>query len=192
MFRVLGGDIERVTEDDLRAPVDEQGFVALAAYDLPVETAIAGYRALRPDSSPGDLLAELQTDWWCRIPALRLADAHAAAGRDARGGTWVYEFSWPSPVLGGAMGACHALEIPFVFDTLDLGPSQMVGGLLGPEPPQTLATEMHAAWVRFATSGDPGWPRYDPDTRVQRRFGLPSVDVDDPYAARRALWDGVL
>jgi para-nitrobenzyl esterase len=191
MFRVLGGDIDRVTEEVLRAPVTEQGFLALAAYSLPVEAAITAYRRLAPAARPGELLAELQTDWWCRIPALRLADARVA-GPSGGAGTWVYEFSWPSPVLGGAMGACHALEIPFVFDTLDLGPNQMVGGLLGPEPPQQLATEMHAAWVRFATSGDPGWPPYEAVHRTQRRFGLPSTLVDDPYHDRRAIWDGVI
>lgn len=192
MFRVLGGDIERLTEDDLRAPVAEQGFLSLAAYGLPVETALAAYRTLDPDASPGDVLAELQTDWWCRIPAVRLADAHAAAARHGGAGTWVYEFSWPSPVFGGAMGSCHALEIPFVFDTLDLGPKQMVGGLLGPEPPQELATEMHRAWVRFAATGDPGWPRYDSERRATQRFGVPSRVVNDAYLARRALWDGVI
>ena len=73
----------------------------------------------------------------------------------------MYEFAWPSPAFGGMLGACHGLEIPFVFDTLDLGSRQMLGGLLGPNPPQTLATEMHDAWVRFVASGQPGWPRYD-------------------------------
>jgi para-nitrobenzyl esterase len=191
MFRVVGGDIDRVTEEMLRAPIAEQGFVAIAAYGLPVDAALSAYRTFVPGASPGELLVELQTDWWCRIPALRLADAHTN-GHEGSAGAWVYEFSWPSPVLGGAMGACHALEIPFVFDTLDLGPDQMVGALLGPEPPQELADEMHAAWVRFATTGDPGWPRYEADHRVQQRFGLPSVVVDDPYQDRRALWDGVL
>jgi para-nitrobenzyl esterase len=192
MFRVLGGDIGRLTEDDLLAPVAEQGYLSLAAYGLPVEAALSAYRGLVPGARPGDVLAELQTDWWCRIPAFRLADAHAVAGCDGGARTWVYEFSWPSPVFDGALGACHALEIPFVFDTLDLGPRQMVGGLLGPEPPQSLATEMHGAWVRFATSGDPGWPGYEPGARTVHRFGLPSIDLFDPYAQRRALWDGVL
>jgi len=47
----------------------------------------------------------------------------------------MYEVAWPSPAFNGLFGACHALEIPFVFDTLDKGADQMVGGLLGPVPP---------------------------------------------------------
>ena len=73
--------------------------------------------------------------------------------------------SSPSPALGGRLGACHAVEIPFVFDTLDLGRRQMLGAALGDNPPQHLADRMHRAWVEFATHGDPGWPRYN----LQRR-----------------------
>ena len=106
-------------------------------------------------AGPGDVLAKVQTDWWMRIPAIRLADAHAGA-RGSAGGTYMYEFAWASPGLG----AVHALEVPFVFDTVDPD-APLFGPLLGPDPPQELARAMHAAWVSFATNGDPGWPRYD-------------------------------
>jgi para-nitrobenzyl esterase len=85
-------------------------------------------------------------------------------------------------------GACHALEIPFVFDTLDLGADQMIGELLGDAPPQHLADMMHAAWISFMTRGDPGWPRYDLKRRATMRFDSECTVVDDPRAAERALW----
>lgn len=190
MFRVLDGDIDRVTDEVFSGSVAEHGYLAAAAYGLPVELALSGYRAMYPAATPGELLASLQTDWWCRIPALRLAEARAEGMGAA--GTYMYEFGWPSPAFGGRLGACHALEIPFVFDTLDLGPRQMLGALLGPEPPQDLATEVHGAWVRFARTGDPGWPRYDLERRATMRFGTPSRLVDDPRAAERGLWHGVI
>jgi len=49
-----------------------------------------------------------------RIPATHLADTHASAPA----GTYMYEFPWPSPALGGRLGVFHGLEIPFVFDTV--------------------------------------------------------------------------
>ncbi len=52
----------------------------------------------------------MTTDWWMRIPVIRLADAHASAPS----GTYMYEFAWPSPAFGGRLGAAHGLEIPFV------------------------------------------------------------------------------
>jgi para-nitrobenzyl esterase len=187
MFPVLAGFIDQVTDEMLSGPVAVHGSRSLAAFGLPAGTALPAYRAAHPGASPGDLLADVLTDWWVRVPAIRLADAHAPAS----GATYMFEFAWPSPAFGGRLGACHALEIPFVFDTLDLGRNQMLGGALGEHPPQELADAVHAAWVSFARDGDPGWPRYDLDHRyVMRLAPEPSVVVD-PYARERVLWAGV-
>jgi para-nitrobenzyl esterase len=187
LFVVASGAIHRITEQILTGPVAVYGHQALAAYGLPVETALAAYRAAYPGASPGDLLAAVQTDWWCRVPAIRLAEAHATSPA----ATFMYEFAWRSPAFDGRLGACHALEIPFVFDTLDKGADQMVGPLLGPAPPQQLADTMHAAWVSFATSGDSGWPKYDLSRRATIRFDTTSEVVDDPRSVERKLWQGV-
>jgi para-nitrobenzyl esterase len=187
LFPVLGGFIDQVTDEMLSGPVEVYGSRCMAAFGLPAETALPAYRSAHPDGSPGDLLAAVLTDWWIRVPAVRLADAHAAAPA----GTFMYEFAWPSPAFGGRLGACHGLEIPFVFDTLDLGHRQMLGGALGDKPPQELADFMHAAWVDFAARGDPGWPRYDLQRRATMRFDVDSSVIDDPYARERELWAGV-
>ncbi len=95
--------------------------------------------------------------------------------------------AWASPQFDGALGACHALEVPFVFDTLaDPGNTP----LAGPTPPQSLADDMHGAWVSFARTGDPGWAPYG-DKRTVMRFAETSEVVTDPRAAQRQVWDGV-
>ena len=124
---------------------------------------------------PGDLLAAVQTDWWIRIPAICLAEAHEKAAS----GTYMYEFAWPSPGLG----AVHALGTPFVFDNLGKD-TPLVGPLLGDNPPQELANRMHASWIAFATNGAPGWPAYDVTRRATMRFDTISQVVDDPRAWR--------
>lgn len=182
LFLAVTGAIDQITDEILTGPVDVHGYQALAAYGLPVQSALAAYRVRYPDARPGDILAAVQTDWWMRIPAIRLADAHAAAPS----GTYNYEFAWPAPGLG----AVHALEIPFVFDTLDPN-LPLIGPLLGPEPPQDLADIMHAAWISFAASGDPGWQAYDLDRRATMRFDTRSHVVDDPRSWERAVWDGI-
>jgi para-nitrobenzyl esterase len=141
-----------------------------------------GYQAYRAtEESPGGTLAAVLTDWFFRIPALRLAEAH-------RGMSYVYEFGWRSGLFDGQLGACHALEIGFVFDTLD----EPGGGELYAEPtPHGLATEMHIAWTEFARTGRPGWDPYDPDLRTTMTFNSSSGVVTDPRAERRAAWDGV-
>jgi carboxylesterase type B len=175
LFLASTGALGQITNEALAA--------AVAAYGLPVDKTLAAYRTAYPGASPGDLLAAIQTDWYWRIPAIRLADAHAKSSP----ATWMYEFAWRSPQFGGLLGACHSLEITFVFDTLGCGTE----ALLGSNPPQALASAMHAAWAAFATSGDPGWPRYDLGLRATMRFDTSCQVADDPLARERALWEGL-
>jgi carboxylesterase type B len=156
----------------------------LADYKLPVEATLATYRAARSNASAGELFVAIQNDWFYRIPAIRLAEAHAKSPS----ATYMYEFAWRSPQYSGRLGACHALEIAFVFDNLD---DETFEPLLGTNPPQLVADAMHAAWVAFATHGDPGWPKYDLSRRATMRLDTTSEVVDDPRSAERALWDGL-
>ncbi|WP_299529212.1 carboxylesterase/lipase family protein [uncultured Streptomyces sp.] len=141
--------------------------LALLKFKVPRATA-AVYRANRPGAAPGELLGAVATDLLLRVPLNRLADARLRAPSAT---THVYEFGWPSPVR--RLGACHALEIGFVFDTL-AHPDAVA--LTGPDAPQELADAMHTAWVRFAATGDPGWPAWDASRPVML-FGpdAPSV-----------------
>lgn len=131
--------------------------------------------------TPGDALADVITDWFFRVPAIRLAEAH-------QGRSYMYEFDWKSPEFGGRMGACHALEIGFVFDTLDAPGSRQ---LYGTQAPAELAAAMHGAWISFARSGQPGWDGYDAATRATMTFGSTSAVVRDPRPEQRAVWDGI-
>jgi carboxylesterase type B len=175
LFLALSGALDQVTDQALAR--------AVADYGLPVEATLAAYRAAHPGASAGDLLAALQSDWYWRIPAVRLADAHAKSNA----ATYMYEFAWRSPQFHGLLGACHSLEIAFVFDRLGYETEP----LLGSDPPQQLASAMHAAWMAFAAAGDPGWPRYELMRRATMRFDTTSVVVDDPLSAERALWAGL-
>lgn len=112
------------------------------------------FAALRPDSARCSAAA---TDRLFRYPARELADGLAGQGVP----TFVYEFAWPTPVLGGRLGACHGVELPFVFDTL--------GDAACPEVSR-LAGAVHGAWTAFFRTGAPSlpqvpWPAYDPSRR---------------------------
>ncbi|MFF0558875.1 carboxylesterase/lipase family protein [Streptomyces sp. NPDC004266] len=156
--------------------------VMTAAYGLDPDEALPVYRAARPDATPGELLDAVATDWFYRIPAVRLAEAVP--------GSYLYEFAWRSPRFEGRLGACHALELPFVFDRLH-DPSY--APLLGAHPPQDLADAVHGAWVAFAKTGSPGWKAYDGETRTTMTFATEPgpAPVDDPRARERLLWEGV-
>jgi carboxylesterase type B len=150
------------------------------------ESVVAAYRAHRPEGSAADLLTALSTDRVFRIPAIRFAEAQARLGRP----TYMYLFTWASPVMDGKLKSCHALELPFMWDALSTpGLSQLTGD--GPER-QALADQMHADWIAFARTGDPGWPAYDLERRATQIFDTECAVVDDPDGAERALWDGIL
>ncbi len=176
LFMVPNGSINFITEEILAGTI--------AAYGLPVAETLATYRATRPGANAGDVFEAIVTDWFFRIPAIRLAEAHARN----HGTTYTYEFAWRSPKFDGRLGACHTLEIPFVFDTLDIGE---MDALLGDNPPQQIADAMHTAWVSFATHGDPGWTQYDLEQRATMRFNTSSDLVQDPRSAERMLWEGL-
>jgi para-nitrobenzyl esterase len=152
-----------------------------------------GYRALHPDAGTADLVGQMVTDHLLRVPLHRLADARngrptASLDADVPGGdrapAYVYEFAWPSNVPG--LGACHALELGFVFDTADTPESAK---LAGEGAPQELADAMHTAWVRFAADGDPGWPAWD-DSHPVRVFGAGDPrTVRGPRDRELALWE---
>lgn len=150
--------------------------VLAARYGWPTR-AIDAYTANRPDASAGDIASAILTDAAFRVPTTALATAQHVAG----GTVYAYEFAWPTPVR--RLGACHALELGFVFDTLDQG-----SAMAGEAAPQPLADEMHRAWVAFAREGKPGWTAWSPEAPAVMTFDLESEVVNGPRADELALW----
>lgn len=126
--------------------------------------AVSAYRAAFPNASTGEIFGQVATDVMLRAPLTRLARARRAP-------THVYEFAWSSPVRD--LRAAHALELGFVFDRLGDPEAQR---LAGGDAPQRLADEMHAAWIAFITTGDPGWPTFGAE-RTTRLFDTESATV---------------
>jgi para-nitrobenzyl esterase len=162
----------------------------VAAYEQRLDPRSEG-GADAPSGSEVGLRDAIETDRIFRIPAIRLAEAQIANDTPA----WMYRFDWKTPAFGGRMGACHALEIPFVFDNLTApGADVFTGNAAPPE----LATNMHAAWVAFAKAGDPNtdglpdWPAYDTQRRATMLFDTVCRIEDDPAGDARHLWDGLL
>ncbi|MCF2573895.1 carboxylesterase/lipase family protein [Brevibacterium sp. UCMA 11754] len=176
LFLSPSGAIDAIDEDTLRASIAGYGITD-------VESALELY-TVDADRRPGRTLAALATDWMFRIPAARLAEAqHQAHG----GPTFMYEFAWQSRALDGCLAACHSVEIPFVFNTLDEDGSDL---LTGPAP-QELADEVHQAWIAFIRDGAPGWRPYSPDDRAVQRFNTSTQTITDPRSESRKLWNGI-
>ena len=155
------------------------------------DDVVAVYREGR--ASDDEIWNDFATDWIFRIPAIRLAEAQSAHQSD----TYMYLFSYASTAFGGALGACHAIDVPFVFDNLDRGGVQALLGELTDET-HRLATATAGAWLATAHTGAPSheglpdWPRYSPSNRSAMELGVAQRVLSDPGSAERQLWDSLL
>lgn len=179
LYLVPGGAIDRVD-----APAFAAAARAAGLPDHAAEVYAASCARAHPNPTPGDLLAALESDRTFRVPALRCAENRVAAGAPV----WSYQFAWSSPGFGGRLGAGHAVDVAYAFHTLD---SPQAGPFLGGPGQPPLADAMFGHWLRFVKTGDPGWPRYDLNTRPTMRFDTSSAVVADPQGPRRRLWADV-
>ncbi len=136
-----------LTEDEMREQIRP---VAGAATDRVVEL----YRRLMPNASPADRLISTLTDSNFRIRSVLLAERKAA---QAKAPVWHYSFDWETPVFGGKLKAYHALDVPFVFNTIDF-----VGATDRGPVAHELSRRMSATWAAFARTGKPDNPQIPP------------------------------
>ena len=150
---------------------------------------IALYERLYPGLNPAERLIAATTDSNFRIRSLTLAQRRAALGRAP---VWMYAFEWETPVLGGKLKAPHAMDVPFVFNTLDL--TNATGGNADAA---RLADIMSAVWASFARNGRPdhpaipAWPTYDAATRATMILDAQCRIENDPRAESRKLWQDI-
>jgi para-nitrobenzyl esterase len=164
------------------------------AGDAKAKNLIAVYRASRqtqglPHDSL-DIIDAIASDIRFRIPSVRWALNQRAAG----GKAWLYLFTHMSPARRGSLGACHALEMPFVFGTLG-APTQDKFAGTGPDV-MRLSHEMMDAWLSFARNGDPAakdiapWVQYDEAVLPTMIFGTAkSAQENDPFGDERRAID---
>ena len=147
------------------------------------------YRGEHPGASNDEIWCAIATDWVFRVPATRLAEAQAPH----QPGTYSYRFAYRSTAFGGALGACHAIDIPFVFDNVDQrGVDMFIGDV--DESTRSLAQATSRAWTAMAHhglpdhDGIPEWPAYRDGQRKVMELGPSIAVLDDPASASRQLW----
>jgi para-nitrobenzyl esterase len=157
------------------------------------QLAIDTYRAARARREqpvdPPALWFAIDSDRLFRHAALRLAELQYRQQPQ----TYAYLFTWPSPLFDGRLGACHALDLPFVFGTLADPAITLFCG--SDADAAALSERIQDAWIAFARHGDPAhtgigaWPAYDPATRPTMLLG-PECRVESaPLEEERRFWD---
>jgi para-nitrobenzyl esterase len=157
------------------------------------EKYIAAYKEAYPnDNQPQHILAT----------TIRTSAVKQAAVKNAQGGApaYVYLFEWQSPVNDSSLGACHGMELPFMFNNIAMARSMTGGG----EDAYALADKISSAWTSFVKTGNPNcselpqWAPYTPekgatmifDNKCQVRFNHDKALIDlvssmPPAAQRR-------
>jgi para-nitrobenzyl esterase len=189
---LVGTNLDECTLFHLPDPdflkLDEAGLVERCQSLMPAEQVpkvIAAYRkarAKRGPTSPAELFMAIRTDLMFRIPALRLIEAQQSYQP-----AYNYLFTWKSPALDGILGACHSLEMGFVFGTHN---DSFCGS--GPAADR-LSSNIQDAWLAFARSGNPScpglgtWLPYG-KRRVTMLLGEECHLEEAPYEEERRTW----
>jgi para-nitrobenzyl esterase len=198
--RGVAGEVELIigtTRDEMRLFTLLPGFgefpdaalprLVAARLPGPAATALERAEALLGHyaGSGAERFFALETDASLFVPSTRVAEAQSR--HQPR--TFMYRFSWRSPLEGGRLGACHALDVPFALGTFALPTLRDFAGA-GPEA-ERLAHAVMDAWVAFARRGDPShagipaWPPYAPPRRATLELGATCRVLDAPDEARR-------
>jgi para-nitrobenzyl esterase len=153
--------------------------------DAEADQLIAAYRKGRPGISNVDVHLILASDNTMRSGILTVAERKADAKQAP---VYMYYFAWRSPVHDGKLKAYHTLDIPFVFENVDLA-TAMTGGR---QDRYALQDRMSAAWTNFARTGNPNlkgqlpeWPAFDTTTRSTMVLDKECRVVKDPNGAER-------
>lgn len=152
------------------------------------ESLIEGYRTELENrgvsAEPADIASAISTDRMFRMPGVRLAEAQLKHSSRV----FMYLFDWRTEFMN--MGACHALELAFVFGTHHHPRLEPFFGGAKPGADE-LSDAMLSAWTSFAATGSPGGedvPNYA-HNRSTLIFGANNSVEEDPYPSERALWD---
>jgi para-nitrobenzyl esterase len=140
------------------------------------------YEKLRPNESAKDLISAVSTDTGFRQRAISFAEQRVSANQP----TWMYWFTWQTPAMGGILGCCHALDIPFAFGNLEAPGAEMFLG--DGSDRQPIADRFSAEITQFAHHGHPSWAQYDMDTRSTLRIDTKTELILDPEQEIRALF----
>jgi para-nitrobenzyl esterase len=139
-----------------------------------------------------DVLDAVQSAARFGIPSMRLALAQSVHRP-----TYLYLFTHVSPARRGALGACHALEMPFVFGTLSAPTQDRFAGT-GPDV-ERLSADMMDAWLAFARTGSPActavgdWPAYVEPGRLTMVFDTAASGVQsDPLSDERRMLEALI
>ena len=114
-------------------------------YGADTGTYIRLFVTVYPHYTPHDLLS---IDTLFRPNTIVVADARAA---NTNAPVYTYLLTWKSPIENNTRGSFHGVDIPLVFNNIELGKHWTGVG----DDCHRLAEKMSQAWINFARTGNP-------------------------------------
>ncbi len=132
------------------------------------------------EKNPVWRLSSFYTEMMFRQPAILQAEYHARSG----GRTYMYWWTEPSTLR--YLGACHAVELAYVFGNLE----ETI--YTGEKGSPLLSRDAQNLWVSFARTGVPqtgslAWPAYEEEKRSTMVLSRHPAVKEDPLADSREL-----
>ena len=131
------------------------------------------------------------TDAIFQVPSVYIADAQSNFAS-----AYSYRFDWTSfPIRLIGLGACHGMELPFVFNTFNSGAGKRIIKAANNRKVFKLSREIQNAWSNFAHTGNPNnkgnnkWLPYNTESRATMIFDNTLQVVFDPISNLRKGWE---
>ncbi len=149
-------------------------FYTLSHYRRPADQALDAF---------GDLV------YGC--PGLETVDALSAKQK----GVYYYSFYYDEHLYPHMLGAAHGFEVPFILDTLDRMPYNLVYASHQRENARPLIDVMAGFWTRLAATGNPNhpslpqWPAYDSEQCQRMYLDLPAFTIHTDNLEKCGYWN---
>lgn len=163
------------------------------------KTLIETYKKARKGKlpiEPYEIAYTINTDEAYRIPVIRIAEAQCQNQQN----TYCYLFGFESPLYKDLLGACHTIDLPFIFGTYD-HPNPNTEVMVGRdnlEELETFSNLIMDTWISFAKNGDPNhpglpkWPKYELNNRATMILTPDPEIVNAPMDEERIAWESIL
>lgn len=109
--------------------------------------------------------------------------------------TYYYRFDYDRMKYGKYLGAAHSLEIPFIFDSFDRLPNNLLYNDKNMGPAKELSKIIQGYWLNFAKTGNPNgpglpqWPMFTPDNQMVQILDSRVRSEKTTIAPRCQFWD---
>jgi para-nitrobenzyl esterase len=143
----------------------------------------------RSGYTEGEIILTIEDDYVFRVPAIQLAEAQSKNAN-----AYLYRVEYPVnlpeyPCQNNR--SPHGSDLPFVFGKIDQSSGTDFIGISRDEQDtairERLMSEMMAAWVNFAKTGNPNgealpvWPLFNAELQPTMRFGVTSYSENGPF-----------